>query len=156
MDVVQWIGFFISVMAMFFLLSRGKQQRHAEENPEAIEQARRDKEKHLRRMLKSLDIDVEDDEEEKIPAKPSRRSPQVNTIAPVVKPPMPTVNARIESSQPAKRKSQRKVAIVQQRGASRGKKLLQHIHSPKDMIILRELIGPPKGSQPIISHEYWG
>lgn len=139
MDIIQWIGFFISVMALFFLLTRNlKEVRQQQANPEEYQKKQRAKEMQLKKMLKTLDIDVE---EEKI-------------LQPVIKKPV-IVTPKSYGMEPI-RKPQKEAAIIQPVKPSRGKKLIAKIQSPKEMIVLREMIGPPKSLKPVPFHEYWG
>jgi len=39
---------------------------------------------------------------------------------------------------------------------SKGKKLIQQLPSTKEMVILREIMAPPKGVGQIRQHEFWG
>lgn len=152
MDITQWIGFFISVMALLFLLTRNiKEVRQQRTHPEEYKKKQREQEHQLKKMLKDFDIDVEDEEEEQIILK-EQHVPKLPKMPVIIAP--KTQAIKIENVQTSRRKTQ--VAKIIYSGPSKGQQILSRLHSPKEIIVLQELIGPPKSVKPISYHEYWG
>lgn len=143
MDIVQWIGFFISVLAILYLMIRqGRDVAERNRDPEAYRRRESEEARRMREMLKTLDIDLEEEEEEEEEFKleePVRKAPPKVARKPVrqqvVVHPSPVQETRTH--------------------IPRVKLLLKRTHSPQDMIVLREVVGPPKAARRIFHHESW-
>jgi len=76
MSLIEFIGFIISVTAMIFLLvRRAWEERHRRKHPEEFKDEQQRQEQTLKQFLKSLDIDMEDEEEFSPPPKPRVEQP---------------------------------------------------------------------------------
>jgi hypothetical protein len=77
MNIVEFIGFVIVMIAMFIIFARRAfEERKRRENPELYQQEDEDKERALREFLRSLNVDVEDAEELKPEPPPLPPEPQ--------------------------------------------------------------------------------
>lgn len=77
MSLIEFIGFIISMAAMIFLLGRRVwEERYRREHPEEFKEEKHKQEETLKHFLKSLDIDMEDEEEDAHP-KPRMEKPAV-------------------------------------------------------------------------------
>lgn len=141
MDIVQWIGFFISVLAILYLMIRqGRDIAERNRDPEGYRRRESEETRRMREMLKTLDIDLEEEEEEFEPEPlPVRKAPPKVARKPirqqVVVHPSPVQETRTH--------------------IPRVKLLLKRTSSPQDMIVLREIVGPPKAARRIFHHESW-
>ncbi len=69
MNLIEFIGFIITMIAMFaILVRRSMEERKRRKDPEAYEREEEEREKALREFLRNLDVDVE--EPKKKPASP--------------------------------------------------------------------------------------
>ena len=75
MSFVEFIGFVISLVAMIFLVTKHFwEERKKRLNPEEYEKREKQQEENLRRFLKSIDVNVEDEEEFSPPPVPKIRT----------------------------------------------------------------------------------
>lgn len=83
MSFVEFIGFIISLVAMIFLVTkRFMEERKRRLNPEEYARKEEEQEANLRRFLKSINVDSEDEEEFSPPPHPKNRYSQVPPPAP--------------------------------------------------------------------------
>lgn len=166
MDIAEWLGFFISIAAVLFLLIRfGREDAKRRRNPTEYERVQQSKQEQLKKILKSLHIETgqeekqeddeedEDDEEqddeelEEVGEKNIFVSPQPKENfhhkyqAQIIVAPTPPPSRRIDLLQTTKRKHVVETASV--KGNARVKSILKH-SSLKNAILLREILGPPK------------
>lgn len=138
MDFTEIIGFLISLFAFIFLMYRRATARRNQNPQEEIDQ-----EKRLKEFLKSLNVEIEeDDEEEERPIRPPSPPP--------IKKPMPAIqkqapvnyeNYRFDSKMDSYKQSfEDEYHMIQKAVPSRGRKLLSSLKSPKEMIILNEVL----------------
>lgn len=179
MSFIEFIGFVISIAALFFLfIKRFLEDRRRAKNPEQFKEEPQERQA-LKEFLKSLEIDMEEDK--KYSAHQPPKAPS--------QPPQPSSRQASKSSLPARQKElvveKRKAKagyedkyrdayqdtytntyedrilsrrfqkqekgsayeIIEMDKATRVVNLLRGLKSPKDMILLNEIIGPPKGMQ---------
>lgn len=157
MEISEIIGMLISIAAILFLVIRPLWlARQEKAHPQEYAEAKRKKERHLKKLMKSLDIDidVEDDEEDveeeevaqKKPLKRGAEKPgyvhEQQTIAST--PTLFKTPKRTTQALPRNKQTDVYQAKQSLRKGSRGSDLIHRLKSKKDMIILREIIGPPK------------
>ncbi len=153
MDISQLIGFIISAGALLFLFFRQFQTaKRRRENPEQYEQEQRRKEKHLKELMKSLDIETDDEEENerelplqpkpvKIPHKVIKPALRHSAVA-KVKPPIAHVG--LSTHNRAALQSASAYKITHRNKPSRGSLLVHGLRSPQEMIIFQAIVGTPK------------
>lgn len=173
---MEFIGFIISILAMVFLLMRNAKEMKKQRDPEVYKKEKRVKDKQLKNLLRTLNVNLDDeDDDEEFTEKKARKERYVSNnkssgnyaqttklqhapimpVMPVISTPN-TAAVRIENAAPMLRASQKNVARIVLTKPSRGNVLLKSFKSKKDMIIIRELISPPKSAQTTSFHEYWG
>ncbi|MBA3958660.1 MAG: hypothetical protein H0X51_09765 [Parachlamydiaceae bacterium] len=142
MDFVQILGFIISLVAIFFLFFRDLwQASHEKKRPHEYAQEQKKKEKHLKQLLHEMEIDLK--EELKHQPLPGSKSARVSLFqkdvvqTPVVQlfnatPPPPQKKARL--------KEDAYTIKWRHTAPSRGKRLISQLRSPRDFIILSELL----------------
>lgn len=142
MDISEWIGFLISALAIAYLFLRQVSDLFFRvKHPEEYKKREMEEAKRLDDLWRTLEAD---DEEENLPQLPKP-----------VKPPPPRTLPK-PSLAPKKVVHAEKVryghrTYSPQRVAS----LLTHLRSPKDIIVLKEVLGPPRAAVPIRHHESW-
>lgn len=185
MNLIEFIGFVISLIAMgFIIIKRFMEQRHRLQHPEQFEESDEEKQKALKEYFHSLGVEIDDNEHFSPPQKiPSKKHPQPPLLKPAPSPQIPKKNeqknfqfkSNIESYRPESKIEKRKFKtsverenfgsfedrllspefrggedpykIVQKVTQPRIEKLVKELPSLKQMIIIREIIGPPKGMQ---------
>lgn len=165
MSIAEFFGLIISLLAIFFLLyKRIREERYKREHPDEYKKKQRKQEENLKLFLKSLDIDVPDEEE----AKPHRRPPPVKwektshvpkareEYVPRVDKYAPQKTA-MESRELVSALDTRydknrfdlapapKYEVHNKKKASRVEKLISGLHSRKEMVLLHVVFGSPKG-----------
>jgi hypothetical protein len=144
MDVTQWIGFFISILALLYLFLRPALDKvEQRRNPEELDKRRKAEELHLKQLMHSLGVDSDDEDDDEL-------EPTVIHKKRFVQPPQfkKAPSVKVKPAQPSAYHEQKVVTTQAMR-------LLERLHSPKDAILLREILGPPKSTMNIRHHEYW-
>lgn len=138
MDFASWIGFIISVLALLYLfLKPSMESRERKKNPQEYDRRKREDERRLKELMHPFDLDVEEEELEIRPIVQKKVKPP----KPPVKPTKATESIHIYH--PTKNMAPQ---------INRMRKMLKH---PKNAILLREILGPPKAAQSIRHHESW-
>ena len=132
MTFIEFIGFIIVMLALFFLmLRRARDEKYRRDHPEEFEQELKGQQLAMREFLESLNIEVE---EEKPP------------------PPPPVEEEELAIEEPLRSKvieekvfenPHKDVYAIKRRAASRARDILKG-GALKDAVILHEIIGPPK------------
>lgn len=160
MDIVELIGFLISFFAFVFLMFRRvMRNRTTEEEEEEVEQN-----KKLKDFLKSLDIEIEEEKEEK---KPVRLPPPPKPVKPLPHKGFETyrfdshMDSYKQQSAVETRKLQTKLQasldekgskykeavneyhMIQKAKPSRARQIMTALKSPKEMIVLGEILRRP-------------
>ncbi len=154
MNFTEFIGFIITLLAFFLLVGKqARDERKRRQNPELYEEEQMKQQEAVKELLKSLNIEVDSEmlppqEEEVPPPPPEEIKP------PVKKPPVPRRLAEFDRKDvykdPYAMKNQFKhekpyqLKEIQQKHI---KKLVKKSGSLKDAIVLKEILGPPKGLQ---------
>lgn len=158
MSGVEFIGLMISLFFVLFILLRpifeAKKKR---EHPQEYEAERLRREKQLKEMLRTLDIKlenerervkevIEEEEEDEAEEQAQRQKHQQQlTIQPMkhFSPSQPMIPAG-RTPAPIRRNYMAYQATMVE-GTSRGKKLLNRQPSRKEMILIQEIMNPPRG-----------
>lgn len=148
MSAVEWLGFFISAFFVFFLVGKAIYDAvQNEQNPSKYKAQQEEAERRFKAFLRgesaSPNVDrvlreiVEDDEDEEEDRRPRRMAP-ARKAAPV---------QRVPFKQPTQVAPQntKLLPTVEARGNSRAKNLVLQQSSPTNIVILSEILGPPKG-----------
>lgn len=97
MDLVQFIGFIVVMIAMSFLSVKRQKEKKQADHSEPMEEDEHKRKQNLRQFLKSLEADMEEDEEEEsLPPEP----PPLKKQTP---PPPSPLEVRVQSKQPPER-----------------------------------------------------
>ena len=157
MTFIEFIGFIITMVAFFLLVvKQARDEKKRRQNPEAYEEEMEYQQEAVKDLLRSLNIEVQED---KPPVPPPPPTPVVEMLK---EPSMPKV---VESKIPKSMRiakfdygnafrdphSQRGIFeheeayIKRKEQQSRVKSLLRKPDSFKDAIILKEVLGEPKG-----------
>ena len=207
MDIVQVIGFLISLLVLFFFMVKSiREERYRRQHPEEYRKEKEEQTKKLKEFLRSLEVDMEDQDQFKAPAKPAppvlparskqkKGSAQTKNEAVGSKPKSDdtrtsiadwSLKTNIEERQLKTNIEDRQLKtniedhqfkttietryhdpfgqrvvpldvrkqaaapsyhVIGREGDARGKKLLSSLKSPKQMVILHEIIGKPKAFQ---------
>lgn len=166
MNLIEFIGFVISLAALIFLgAKRAKEEHYRKKHPEKFKEDEQTKETNLKQLLKSMNIDLMDDEQV-LPPKPAPRF----VYAPVPKlteKPKSAIRKPIKREQRKtgdkawmehyrgesksayhmqNRSSSKPYEVIQTKvRPSRGAVLLKSLPSKKEMVILYEILDKPKG-----------
>jgi len=167
MDITEWIGFIISVFAILFLLIRThKHDKRMSQNPEEYARRQRERDRELRKLLNIEDKEEEEDDlDEDFDEVEEKNDQRYENVLPVVPqtiinlktttnitPPRPGPIRRLDQIKYKISKSSQAAFIIQD-APSKGHKITKKVSS-KEMIVMREIIGPPKSSLARI-HDYW-
>lgn len=155
MDITEILGFLISLGAFLFVLIYPIwNERQRRKHPEEYEAAQQRKEKRLKTLLKSIDMKVPDEEEsdeiievERIAPSSSSKKTHIQPRSQVFRHLQPTFIAPTPEKYdlgPRLQKKSMVYGVTGQDEISRGRLLLEQQHSIQDVMILREIIGPPK------------
>lgn len=167
MTIPEFIGFLITLFALAFLfLKQLWDARERRKNPEKYEKKQLETEKRLKQFMKSLNIethDDDDDEERKLALAISRklkppqtkntnsnahqkqsRRPPSSPAAGVA--PAPVTRHRLDALN-LQMKAKGVIYSASKEQNSVAAKLIQQQKSMKDVILLREIIGPPRSVQ---------
>lgn len=131
MNFLDFIGLVGMLLLLLLASRRKKQEGPLEEDLDDDDQAQR-----LKDFLRDINQDVAESRLSK-PASPFKKAAPVPPKLPVQK-----VEPRREPSPP-----EPEYNVIVSKKISRGSRLLHRLKSPKEMIILQEIIGPPKGLQ---------
>lgn len=166
MSIPEFIGFLISLFAVFFLVIRAIwNAMYSKKNPEEYQRKQKLKEAQYRQLMGSINQDLhnelrkknirkhlfdeEDEEEEEeevlLPQKTASESlsryQQETFQKPMPAPIMQTRTiSRAKSPIPFVEKTEKT-------GPSRGKHLVSQLKNPQEMIVLKEIIGPCKAQE---------
>lgn len=150
MSVIEFIGFIISLVTMFFLFFKKLyDDRQRRLNPEEYAKKTKERERQLKEFWKSMDVNMdqnddrdEEDEEDK-PQPPPH---------PIVPPPIKKPMASLPHSRPLATENRSLSdtfhtdnAYKKQKGRPRAFYLARRHQSLRDAIILKEIIDKPKG-----------
>lgn len=168
MGFVEFIGFVISLIAMIFLVTkRFFEERKRRLNPEEYARREQEQEENLRRFLKSINVDSEDEEEFSPPPHPQKHYSQMPPPAPhqpLIRlreaqkqpqvfpkkaPPVESGNYGSETASDKKRKlaaaqtSADSYEVIRIETVSPAISLISSLKSPKDMLIIKEIFDKP-------------
>lgn len=156
MEISEIIGMLISIAAILFLVIRPLwEARKEKRNPQEYAEAKRKKERRLKDFMKELDIDIDDEDEEieeevvrtkKVPPKREKEKPgYVHEHKAVASTPKLFKTPK-RSTQELHQAKQMDVSHPEMRKerVSRGRSIINGLKSKKDMVILHDIIGPPK------------
>lgn len=144
MDLIQLIGFLISVLAVFVLVTKKiRDERHRKQHPEEFAREEEEKEERLRAFLKSLDVEMEE-QKNYSPPPPPREKPPVPRVIKRIK---SEVEERLDMIKPLPhQKTQHTMhypgALIEPPG--RGKYLIERLPSKKLLMLIPEIISKPK------------
>lgn len=154
MDIVEFITF---IAAMLFLLVSSRRKRERE-NPEEVEAEDQEQAVRLREFLQTVNNDMK--ESTKKMASASSHSSQTNRKQQKPKPSKPLIkesepstyhspagNGYANEEKAFELKVKDAYAFVKQKN-SRAHHLVSQLKNPKEMILLHEIIGPPKAMKP--------
>lgn len=175
MSFVEFLGFIITLVAMAVLVGKKTwEERDRRNHPEKYKEEENSRQADLKKLLKSMDIDLEEEEEVfSPPPKPVARPLPVKANPPKYKPGRLvgegyTLSTSVErrelkSAVEERAKKQQKYADEQivspeflrketdaydikkiGTRTCKGKNVIRHLHSKKDMMILYEIINKPK------------
>jgi hypothetical protein len=149
MNFIEFIGFVVSLFAMFYLfVKQVMDQRRRNANPEAYEEEVEKREELVRKLLQGENVyptSAHRSISKKnglLPQRPAIKVPKEapkKKVVPVKPLPLPSV--------PKKGKGIDPYALKQVQGPSSIAKALGHLDSKKEIVILSEIYGPPKGFQ---------
>lgn len=156
MTFIEFIGFIITLIAFFLLvMKQARDERKRRQNPEAYEYEEQQQQEAIKDLLRSLNIEVP---EERPAPKPPPPPPQVEIEEAL---PMPIKESKIPQSMRlaafdygdafrdpfAKRKAfeHGDAYVKRKQQQSRVKQLLRETDTLKDAVILKEVLGKPKG-----------
>lgn len=171
MDFSEFFGFLISVGALLFLFLWPLWQAFSRKrNPEKYAEEEKAKQKRLQKLLKTLDIEPEeeeDDEDEEIAEGKLEEEPESQRMghrSPALENkalPSHALGYHYEGAHlgvgptlfvTPRRTTQKLTASTSNAytlksmagGGSKGLRLVKTLRSPKEMIVIREIIGPPR------------
>lgn len=143
MDFIEVIGFLIGIIAMFFIwINKMRDERLRKNNPEAWRENEARKKHDLKQLLRSMDIDLVDEEEEE---KVHYVHPVRQVAPPQSKPkpkPQPVVNTPVPNLKPIQ------VPRVINDTYSPIKVLFKDKESLRKAILMREVISAPRAYKP--------
>jgi hypothetical protein len=150
MTFIEFIGFIITISAMVFLFARQTWENYRRRKyPEAYAEEVRKKDDALKELLKSMNIEVEEEEEiEDDYEEPVRR--------PLPTPPPPPKPLQKKAPEPLFHEYHSEKMDLSDKGAyalvkisrpSRGKTLINHFPSKRELFVIREILGPPRCDQ---------
>jgi hypothetical protein len=148
MNLIEFIGFLITMSAMTFLiLRRIWEERQKRSHPEEYDKKKEHQEANLKQFLKSLDIDMNDDEEpEKKPflSVPKPFDRQQKMTKRMVEPPPHKyiVPSHIYTVPKVQNLAEGYHAIVKVK-QSRASRMIDRLPSRKEMIVYQEIMNPP-------------
>lgn len=158
MDITEIIGFLISLGFLLFLfLKQGWDASARKKHPEEYAKKQREKEKRLKEFMKSMDIQVEEDDDEleeekmtpkaKIQERSQMRQRSAGNISKRLDSLTPlSMTSRRQEKYEVKLSTRRIVYTATKEMPSRGYNLIKMQHSFQDIILLNEIIGAPRGS----------
>ena len=161
--MIEFITFTVTMLLLFFLfMRRAWEERHRREHPEEFAEEQTEQKEALRELLESLEIGLEGEKPPPPPPSPKEAEtpPPSPPIRPVIKPaPLPALKKhklRAKFQEPfvdPYKKLEIKIGRLEeiQKDAfkigeeehSRILKSFKGLKSPKEMIILREILEPP-------------
>lgn len=156
MTFIELIGFIITMVAFFLLVAKqARDERKRRENPEAYEEEMEQQQEAVKDLLRSLNIEVPEER----PAPPPSPSPSLEkmekTEAVLIKENKMPQSIRVAEldfgdvfrNPYAERKGfeHQDAYAKRKQQHSRVKKLLRETGSIKDAVILKEVLGKPKG-----------
>lgn len=169
MTFIEFLGFVISLVAMFFLVAkRFWEETRRRRNPVQFAEEQRKKDLLLSEFMKSFEIPEkgraqrnsddedewdEDEEDIEVVEKIKLVQPPPKTFPPL-KPSIPlnrgsmrdSYQEEIVSSQFLKREASA-YDVVKQQTPSRGSMIVRNLPSKKNMLVIKEIFGPPKSMQ---------
>lgn len=160
MTFIELIGFIITMFAFFLLVAKqARDERKRRENPEAYQEDEEQQQEAIKDLLRSLNIEVP--EEKPAPPSPPTPPPQMEVRIEEEVPAPPVQESKIPKSMRLAKfdygnvfrdpHSKRKVFdhgdayLKRMQQQSRVKNLLRETDSIKDAVILKEVLGTPKG-----------
>lgn len=148
MDITELIGFLVSLFFLLFLfIKQGWDASARKKHPEEYARKQREKEMRLKEFMKSMDIQVDEDEEDEEQSISQIKRSQKNRQPPA------NHSARLISISPRPEKRVIKhvpllpVYTATKEEPSRASRLIKAQHSMKDVIVLNEIMGAPRGSR---------
>lgn len=148
------IGLIISILALLFLFLRQVwDARERREHPQEYQKKQKEREKRLKQLMKTLDIEVEEDEEESV-SLPRKEKPRESAQAsqkpslqlpkaPYIRPIQPVTQQRLDVQR--KHVPRSIVYVGRKEPESRAARLIKQQRTLKDAVLLSEIIGLPKG-----------
>lgn len=167
MSLVEFIGFVISMAALIFLFfKRVSEERYRRQHPEEIAEEEHEKELALKEFMKTMHIDIGEEEKIVPPPKPVATHPSRPPAIPIVKKNIPPKQAKRKEEKEAfkptydrehddfekrllsksfHKKSESSSAYEVKRLIynSRGNDLIEALPSKRDMLIYREIFDKP-------------
>lgn len=152
MDISQIIGFVISLLAIVFLtIQKIREERHKRLHPDELKHEAHEGNDGVKNFFKALDIDIEDEDQfsppkkhlppqPSIPSAPAKGHKQKSRL----QTPSTSIKNNFSNSLP---KITKKYGLVEFGQRSRVGSLVKNFPSKKEMVIIHEIIGPPKGLQ---------
>lgn len=136
MNIHDFVGLIVTVFVLLFVLFRNIREVVRQNKSPEEEHIEREKSRRVRKILKDLDLDDEDDEEEEEEFLHHTHAYQPPAPKPIAKP-RPVVQ---QTKKPVKYEIFQKKLIL-----SRGSVILNKLSTPQEMMVIHEIIGPPKG-----------
>lgn len=167
MNFIEMIGFIISLLALFVLAGKkAYDERRRRENPEQFEREEMEQAEKLKAFLHSVNMDMEETDYSHTPKrpKPIQKPPVKHAIKERLI--QPKLAVRVEKSQPQPQPANHYVLSSKPESSFnnhvrrehdaysirtatgtpyRATDVLSRLKSKKDLIILQEIISPPKG-----------
>jgi len=141
MNFSEFITFLISAgVVIYVVLKRLWESRQREKYPEQYALKEKEQKEQLQQFLKSLDVDLSDEEEPLFKPIP-KKAPEPPPYKPL---PQPKTQLKpIEEFQPHRRDA---YAIATHRDSiSRGRRIIERQHSLKDAVVMQVILNKPKG-----------
>ena len=126
MPLVEFIGFLITLfLFLFFMIKQAGQEGYRPSDPKDAAKRKLDEKEAVKALLKSMNIEIKDEEEEIVPPPPIIKVVEEHIEEPIK--PIKLVEKSVTSTNK--------------------KKWLFTDHSLKDAIVIKEIIGKPKSLQ---------
>lgn len=150
MNLIEFIGFLISLLAVIVLMTKRRQiERYKKEHPEEFEKEELQKEEALKAFLKTLNIEMEE-EKKATPAPPAVNHPK-RTEKPKKTKSQPTPAMQLPLQKGSWKNNLKpqtiEYQVIKLGRNPRVRNILKNAPSLKEMVLYREILGPPKSFQ---------
>jgi hypothetical protein len=140
----EFVGFLITIVALLFLFLKSSwEEKKRRQNPDKYVEEEKKRKRHLRKLLKEINIETDVDDKEDRFVIPSPVVSSHNMTPPHI--PGPKIPSSPKSMITTQNFVSSNYHVIQKDVPSRGAILFRHLKSPQEMVILREILGPPKG-----------